>query len=377
MSKSGADRVALYYGDATPALIHLAKDSSGKKPAFGLTDAEIEKAYADAKPGTLNPTVYNHTRDVLHKAVDRVYGNPKYNDPEFDKAYQLKENLSRFTAFKTAEQSDLLSAAGDMDEAHIINRRYNVNYLRTEYVHAVRGSRAAKNWERIQADKDLYPNLKYMPSTAAEPRNDHKRLYGMVRPVDDDFWREWFPPNDWGCLCSTEQVRGKPKSSAMPKGMKAPPPVMRNNPGISGKLIPDSHPMIKRIKNKEKVEKQGAALEHSISRGYVMGKAQKGIIGNKYEDSTGMEVLISDTGVEKILSQGSAYDLSRNEMVLQIPEILKNMHYVKDGYIAPKHQRNIRRVLLYDAQSAHGTMRITIFELQDSKRVLHGMYIKK
>ena len=318
----------------------------------------------------MSPQVYNHTRDVLHKAVDRVYGSPKYNDPDFDKAYRLKENLSRFAAFKTAEQSDLLSAASDMDEAHIINRRYNVNYLRTEYVHAVRGSRAAKNWERIQADKDLYPNLKYMPSTAAEPRNDHKRLYGMVRPVDDAFWKEWFPPNDWGCLCRTEQVGGEAKSSAMPKGMKAPPPVMRNNPGISGKLMPDSHPMIKRIKNKEKVEKQGAALELKIMR----KDARETLKGMKLTSADGYNIAVSNTGIDEVINQPHKQYHLKLDIVKQLPLVLKNATYVSSAKPdANIRDKNIVQFHYYAFVMAGKSSYLVIKELNTGERILYSV----
>lgn len=284
-----------YYGDSRPALLHLQRDD--KKPTFGLNDAELEKAYQEADANDLSPHVYNHTRNTLHQAVNRVYGEPKYNDPDFEKAYKLKENLSRFAAFKTAEQTALLAQANDMTDAHSINRTYNVNYLRTEYVHAVRSSRAARNWERIQRDKDLYPNLRYVPSTAAEPRNEHKKLYGIVRPVDDEFWQVWFPPNDWGCRCSTEQVSGEPKSSSIPKGLQAPPPVMRNNPGITQKIMPDTHPIIKRTQNKEKVEKQGGYLERRLTR-IELSTVKTGV----YQKIGDVNALVSNAAISKTLS---------------------------------------------------------------------------
>lgn len=371
----GRDVVQLYYGDSRPALIHLAADTAAA-PKFGLDEAGVEKAYADARPGRMDPDIYRHTRGVLHAGVDRVYGSPKYTDPDFMRAYMLKENLSQFSAFKTAEQSTRLAAAADLDEAHIINRAYNVNYLRTEYVHSVRGSRAAKNWGRIQRDKDLYPNLRYEASTAAEPRSDHKRLYGIVRPVDDDFWQVWFPPNDWGCKCGYSQVRGRDKGSAMPRGMKQPPPVMRNNPGISGKLIPYTHPIIQRAKNRSEIREQGGKLERTNSRSTLYEKAKEALIDKSFVSADGTEIYISDKGIEKILSQGSAHDIARNDMIIQLPAILRKMEYTRDGYIGNKRERNISRVLIYEAATVLGDLRITVFET-DKKRILHGMYLKK
>ena len=141
-----------------------------------------------------------------------------------------------------------------------INAQYNVNWMRTEHLHAVRTSRAAKNWQDITRDSDLYPYLEYMPSTAGEPRNEHKRLYGIVKHVDDPFWDTWLPPADWGCRCSVKQVRNPDPASLAkqpPDDVPLPPPVMRNNPGKDGVLFTDQHPMIAKVKPamREKVEK--------------------------------------------------------------------------------------------------------------------------
>ncbi|NLN95856.1 MAG: head morphogenesis protein, partial [Bacteroidales bacterium] len=62
---------------------------------------------------------------------------------------------------------------------------------------------------------------------AAEPRNDHQRLYGVVKPVDDPFWDTWLPPSDWGCRCSVKQVRDDDNAKEVPKDIKLPPAYMR------------------------------------------------------------------------------------------------------------------------------------------------------
>lgn len=33
------------------------------------------------------------------------------------------------------------------------------------------------------------------------PRPEHQAMHGTVRPIGDDFWRSWYPPNGWGCHC--------------------------------------------------------------------------------------------------------------------------------------------------------------------------------
>ncbi|WP_320056049.1 phage minor head protein [Desulfuromonas thiophila] len=33
------------------------------------------------------------------------------------------------------------------------------------------------------------------------PRPEHQAMHGTVRPIGDDFWHSWYPPNGWGCHC--------------------------------------------------------------------------------------------------------------------------------------------------------------------------------
>lgn len=235
-----------------------------------MSNEATERIYNEQQnnPQIIHKEVYNHTRNVLHRAVDKVYGQPKYTDDEFQKAFELKQNLSRFAGFKSAWQSKELAEARSADQAHAINNTYNSNWLRTEYVHAVRSSRGAKRWGQMQADKDLYPFLQYMPSTSAEPRSDHRRMYGVIKHLDDSFWDRWFPPNDWGCKCGTAPARNDANSRPMPDDIKPPVKAMRNNPGKSGQIITDDHAMIKNVsaKGKERIVAEGGYLDRRITR---------------------------------------------------------------------------------------------------------------
>lgn len=58
-----------------------------------------------------------------------------------------------------------------------------------------------------------------MPSPSAEPRQTHKRWYGLVRPVDDPIWQTIMPPNGYGCLCWVKQLT---HSQAIKKGISKP-----------------------------------------------------------------------------------------------------------------------------------------------------------
>ena len=204
--------------------------------------------------------LFQYTRSQLGSAIDQVFGEVTPDSPYFQIVQKLHTSAERFAGYKSYWQTaEMRRAAGSEVRQAGINAQYNVNWMRTEHLHAVRTSRAAKNWQDITRDSDLYPYLEYMPSTAGEPRNEHKRLYGIVKHVDDPFWDTWLPPADWGCRCSVKQVRNPDPASLAkqpPDDVPLPPPVMRNNPGKDGVLFTDQHPMISKVKPevREKVE---------------------------------------------------------------------------------------------------------------------------
>jgi hypothetical protein len=88
------------------------------------------------------------------------------------------------------------------DQPIIVNERR----LRTIYDTNVRMSLSAGHWARIQAQKDVLPYLRYLPSSSERKRPLHMSWYGTLLPVDDEWWQTHFPPNGWFCKCHFEQV---------------------------------------------------------------------------------------------------------------------------------------------------------------------------
>ncbi|WDF73517.1 phage head morphogenesis protein [Novosphingobium sp. KACC 22771] len=82
----------------------------------------------------------------------------------------------------------------------------NERRLRTIYDTNVRMSLASGHWTRIQSQKDVFPYLRYLPSTSEHKRPLHMAWYGTLLPVDHPWWQTHFPPNGWFCKCHFEQV---------------------------------------------------------------------------------------------------------------------------------------------------------------------------
>lgn len=87
-----------------------------------------------------------------------------------------------------------------------IDERYNQHYAQAEYQAVVRGTIMGQKWLEIQEQKDVFPWLQYQTKGDGRVRAEHDRLNGIVLPIDDPFWSQYYPPNGWRCRCSVKPL---------------------------------------------------------------------------------------------------------------------------------------------------------------------------
>ncbi len=218
--------------------------------AMSLGNDNINRIYEEIAESDMliHPELFTHTNNQLNKAISKAFGDISITDYNYPMVQEFRRNMARFSTYKSAEQTKLLGSELK-ERAPEIDKLYNTNYLNAEYNHALRSANSAKNWKQYEADKDIYPFLEYMPSTAADPRSDHAQLVGVIKPVDDSFWDTWMPPSDWNCQCWVQQVESDKGAVEPPADLKPPPALMRNNPGKSHKIFTDKHPMISKFQH--------------------------------------------------------------------------------------------------------------------------------
>lgn len=109
------------------------------------------------------------------------------------------------------------------------------------------------NWQEFERKKKIYPNLEYIPSRSAHPREAHRALWGTIRPIDDPFWDVYMPPSAWNCKCSVRATRKHPNN--IPDDTPAVPPDFRFNPGKTAQTFrTEEHPYRKNTDKKTAVE---------------------------------------------------------------------------------------------------------------------------
>ena len=74
------------------------------------------------------------------------------------------------------------------------------------------------------------PYLRYLPSSSAHPRDEHRQWYNIVLRHDNPFWDTHTPPNGWGCKCGVqtaserdvERLKAESEGSLYPVKTSAP-----------------------------------------------------------------------------------------------------------------------------------------------------------
>ena len=247
----------LYYGSVwRDTIAPIKAEASGVTISDDIIAAALRNIYRrDFNPATdIEPNLFNAVAESLGQAVTAAVpsGSPLGEDPFF---HALRHSTDVFSAFKVHRaQNDmaarLLDSNGNLkpfeqwkQEVLPIADHQCHNWLETEYNTAVLRARQAANWQQFQAEKDILPNLKWLPSTSPNPGADHRPFWNTILPIDHPFWNEHRPGDRWNCKCDLTST-DEPATS-VPSGSPAgndPQPGLKDNPGKSQAVFSDDHP---------------------------------------------------------------------------------------------------------------------------------------
>jgi SPP1 gp7 family putative phage head morphogenesis protein len=207
------------------------RKTSAKHP-----DVELWKANAD--------TLWNGVKEGLPKDFNKL----DFGSSEHRMALNLRHNVFVTAAFKV-HHNQLEMAKALFDEngkprsfaqfkkaVKGINADYNKKYLQAEYQTAVASARGAATWQRFEAKG--VEMLTYRTQGDGRVRDEHAVLNGITKPLKDDFWLSYYPPNGWRCRCF---VREADEGAETTDTSKIAYPELKegfkNNPGITGQVF--------------------------------------------------------------------------------------------------------------------------------------------
>lgn len=338
----------------------------------GGEDAAIADIAADDKP--VAPTLYQAYSSNLRKAVDAVFADGR----NAGTADRLRANVSRFAAYKawhaTAQVREALDEnGGDLEAARRTLRRFN-RWQAAEYNTAVARSRTAKQWQQWNDGGDnsrVFPNIVWLPSMSATPREEHRAFWNRVWPKDDPFWDSNQPGNLWNCKCDWEQT-DEPVTGDNPEGIR-PARGLEGNPAQTGQIFTDECTYVKKA--------NGHSDVHAFYRDRMLDEAksiEKKVSANI--DGTQREVLVNKVGITESVKKsfGSADYWLRNELLEKIEKYLPDANYLMPETVDLTHnsgktlklKRKMERAHKLQIDLGNKTFFVTIFEYKDTGDLL-------
>ena len=210
----------------------------------------------------------------------------------------LKNDVYLFSALKTHAQLEevsrlLLDENGKIkpfqqfaNDVSKIRENYNQNYLEAEYNFAVNSAQMAAKWAAFEENKGRY-NLQYRTAGDEKVRESHAVLANITLPLDDVFWKQYFPPNGWRCRCTVVEVsksnyEESNSADAINKGSYATTQIaadgknrleiFRFNPGMDKVVFPPTHPYHK-LQNAQSI---ASKVDSQELRYAILRKTTKG-----------------------------------------------------------------------------------------------------
>lgn len=298
-------------------------------------------------------------------------------------AARFNANLSRFAAYKAHEATSRIrqaAAQADSSEARATLRRYNT-YQAAEYNTAVARARTARQWEKFSSDNNvrLFPNIRWIPSRSANPREAHRRFWNRIWPKDDPFWNENTPGSLWNCKCDWEQTSkpatdGNPSSRIAHKGLTG-------NPAKTGQIFTDSHPYIAKAP-KDEVE----PIALNLTRKSCLQWAKDNLQGKTTtHPSFDKKITFTGKGLRDYINQPIKEPILKAEMIRFMPALLASASYL--GYSDFKSSDSIRHSHIFELHIAGKTLwlivreytnnDISFYSVTDKPDVLIGLIHKE
>lgn len=130
--------------------------------------------------------------------------------------YFLETKVGYFSETKTLEEarfiSRLVEPEGRLNKwtsfrDTVLERMpyYHTDVLKIEFNLFFGMAQSYVSWRNIEQDKKIFAYLKYDAVKDSVTCSTCKKLHGIIRPVDDEFWDTYFPPNCQECRCCVMQ----------------------------------------------------------------------------------------------------------------------------------------------------------------------------
>lgn len=262
---------------------------------LNYTDQQIEDLVNNVYNGSISRDVlpfglYETIRKRLNNGVFEGFGGTYANYSEDTEEGLVmagfEKNIAVFSGAKTFQQINdmsnfLFDEKGDKlpfgefkKHADEIFDQYNNNWLRTEYNTAISQASSGSRWVNIKEQAEIFPLIRFVTVGDGRVRPEHKAFDGIVKPVNDPFWKHNFPPLNFNCRCVDEQLEEGEAEITDTSALDLPeiPPLFQMNAGEDKIIFDESvHPYFK-VDQRYKV-----ALKNNFDLPFVPEVKPKGV----------------------------------------------------------------------------------------------------
>jgi SPP1 gp7 family putative phage head morphogenesis protein len=266
------------------------------------------------------------------------------NLQDFELVEKMKQNVSHFAAGKqqalTASLERILYnkdgtkvTKAEFDKAAEPILKQHNRYMKVEADAINKAASAAEEWQEIKRTAYLYPNLRYETVGDDRVRDEHWALDGLIRPINDDFWKTHFPPNGWGCRCTVIQTDDEP--TKQPDLVPTPAKGFNQNVGETGKLIDEQHPYFNMDNaTKDSIFKKAELTRAKDNRDKVKSIAKEKFVTGETKVNIANFAKPIDVSYSDIKSMVAHYHNDpaiKNNLIANLELIAPQMKFIKEA----------------------------------------------
>lgn len=208
---------------------------------------------------SIEPTMWRELTKIMNDATAKGLSKGKFSI-DHNKGFleSVKHANEVFAAFKTHAMGKSMASKLLDDNGHLkpfdkwmkdissISSHHVGSWLKTEYNTAVLRAHNAADWRSFIENKDIMPNLRWMPTTSPDAEAVHRGYWEkkLTLPVEHPFWNKHHPGDRWNCKCSLESTDDPASPDDVIDDLPIEPAQrgLENNPGKDGKMFNDTHP---------------------------------------------------------------------------------------------------------------------------------------
>ena len=208
---------------------------------------------------SIEPTMWQELTKIMNEATAKGLSKGEFSiDHNRSFLDAVKHANEIFAAFKTHAMGKSMASKLLDDNGHLkpfdkwmkdissISSHHVGSWLKTEYNTAVLRAHNAADWRSFIENKDIMPNLRWMPTTSPDAEAVHRGYWEkkLTLPVEHPFWNKHHPGDRWNCKCSLESTDDPASPDDVIDDLPVEPAQrgLENNPGKDGKIFNDTHP---------------------------------------------------------------------------------------------------------------------------------------